>query len=61
MKKYLIVCVVNTDHSTAYINVMHSSDNIFTEAEVIHFISCMQKEHPEYLSISILNIIPLEG
>lgn len=61
MRKYLVVCIVNMDDSTAYVNVMYSSDNMFTEAEVVRFVSLAQKEHPEYLSVSILNIIPLEG
>ena len=61
MKKYLAVCIANMDHSPAYINFLYSSENMFTEAEVVRFVSWVQKEHPEYLSVSILNIIPLEG
>lgn len=61
MRKYLVVCVVNMDNSTAYVNFLYSSENMFTEAEVVRFVSWAQKEHPEYLSVSILNIIPLEG
>lgn len=60
MRKYLVVCIVNMDDSTAYVNVMYSSDNMFTEKEIVKFSSCLQKEHPEYLTVSILNIIPLE-
>lgn len=61
MKKYLVICVVNMDNSTAYINAVYSSTNMFTETEITNFISWVRKEHPEYLTVSILNIIPLEG